>query len=53
MSAMSPLMNNARHADLLFDNGLIFTADGSSGLPRREPVAVADGRILAIGPAAR
>jgi hypothetical protein len=45
-------MNHSPRADLLFDNGLIFTADGS-GVPRREPVAVADGRILAVGSAAR
>ena len=44
------------HADLLFDNGPIFTAAaGSDDAPatRREPVAVADGRIVAVGPSAR
>ena len=42
-------MTDAHRADLLFDNGPIFLGSGS----RREPVAVADGRIIAVGPAAR
>ena len=45
-------MTSARPADLLFDNGSIFTADGAPA-PRREPVAVADGRVVAVGPEAR
>jgi len=41
---------SAHHADLLFDNGSVFLGGAS---PRREPVAVADGRVIAVGPAAR
>jgi len=41
---------SAHHADLLFDNGSVFLGGAS---PRREPVAVADGRIIAVGPVAR
>ena len=44
------MTSSARHADLLFDNGPIFLGDDA---PRREPVAVADGRIVAVGSAAR
>jgi predicted amidohydrolase YtcJ len=45
-------MTGAAQADLLFDNGPVFTADGGSG-PVRQPVAVGGGRILAVGPGAR
>ena len=45
-------MTTARHADLLFDNGPIFAADGTA-TPRHEPVAVADGRVIAVGSSAR
>ena len=45
-------MTGTAQADLLFDNGPVFTADGASG-PVRQPVAVGDGRILAVGPRAR
>lgn len=45
-------MTGTPQADLLFDNGPVFTADGASG-PVRQPVAVGDGRILAVGPRAR
>ena len=45
-------MTSAHHADLLFENGPIFTADGHA-VPMREAVAVVDGRIAAVGPHAR
>ena len=45
-------MTSPRHADLLFDNGPHFAADGTAA-PSRQPVAVADGRVLAVGPQAR
>jgi predicted amidohydrolase YtcJ len=45
-------MTSAPQADLLFDNGPVFTADGASG-PARQAVAVGGGRILAVGPGAR
>jgi predicted amidohydrolase YtcJ len=45
-------MTRAPHADLLFDHGPVFTADGSPG-PADQPVAVGNGRILAVGPEAR
>ncbi len=44
-------MTSAPQADLLFDNGPVFTADGATA-PSRQPVAVAGGRILAVGPEA-
>jgi len=46
------VMTSATRADLLFDNGPVFTADGAAG-PVRQAVAVGGGRILAVGPAAR
>jgi predicted amidohydrolase YtcJ len=46
------MMTGIPQADLLFDNGPVFTADGASG-PVCQPVAVGDGRILAVGPRAR
>ena len=45
-------MTSTPHAELLFDNGPVFSADGADA-PVREPVAVGRGRILAVGPAAR
>ncbi len=45
-------MSDTPRADLLFDNGPVFTADGAAA-PAHLAVAVADGRILAVGPAAR
>jgi predicted amidohydrolase YtcJ len=45
-------MTSSPQADLLFDNGPVFTADGAPE-PVRQAVAVGDGRILAVGPAAR
>jgi predicted amidohydrolase YtcJ len=45
-------MTTAPQADLLFDNGPVFTADDAPG-PARQPVAVGHGRILAVGPEAR
>ena len=45
-------MTSAPQAELLFDNGPVFTADGATA-PARQAVAVAGGRILAVGPAAR
>jgi hypothetical protein len=45
-------MNSAPQADLLFDNGPVFAADGGAG-PVHRAVAVAGGRILAVGPEAR
>ena len=45
-------MTNAPQADLLFDHGPVFTADGAQG-PVDQPVAVGNGRILAVGPEAR
>jgi len=45
-------MTKAPQADLLFDNGPVFTADGAPA-PVHAAVAVADGRILAVGPGAR
>jgi predicted amidohydrolase YtcJ len=41
-----------RRAELLFDNGPVFAADGAPG-PVRQAVAVGRGRILAVGPQAR
>ncbi|WP_034263196.1 amidohydrolase [Actinospica robiniae] len=41
-------MNSTPQAELLFHSGSVFTADGASG-PARTAVAVADGRILAVG----
>ena len=46
------MMTGTPQADLLFDNGPVFTGDGASG-PVCQPVAVGDGRILAVGPRAR
>jgi predicted amidohydrolase YtcJ len=46
------MMTGAPQADLLFDSGPVFTADGAPG-PVCQPVAVGDGRILAVGPRAR
>ena len=46
------MLAGAPQADLLFDNGPVFTADGAPG-PVCQPVAVGDGRILAVGPRAR
>ncbi|HWG27659.1 amidohydrolase [Actinospica sp.] len=40
-------MSSTPHADLLFDNGPILAA------AKREPVAIVDGRIAAVGPHAR
>ena len=45
-------MSDAPQADLLFDNGPVFTADGAAA-PADLAVAVAGGRIRAVGPAAR
>ncbi len=45
-------MTSTAEAELLFDNGPVFTADGASE-PVWQPVAVGDGRILAVGPRAR
>jgi predicted amidohydrolase YtcJ len=45
-------MTNPPTADLLFDNGPVFAADGALG-PAHRAVAVADGWILAVGAAAR
>lgn len=45
-------MTGTAQADLLFDNGPVFTAGGASG-PVRQPVAVGGGLILAVGPRAR
>jgi len=45
-------VTGVREADLLFDNGPVFTAAGPPG-PVRQAVAVAGGRILAVGPQAR
>jgi hypothetical protein len=45
-------MTSAPQADLLFDNGPVFAADGGPA-PVRQAVAVAAGRILAVGPEAR
>lgn len=39
----------SRHADLLIENGVIY--DGSGGQPIRGSIAVADGRVIAAGPA--
>jgi hypothetical protein len=54
---MNPLMNpptdaDAARADLLFDNGPVFAADGGAA-PVRQAVAVRGGRIAAVGPEAR
>jgi predicted amidohydrolase YtcJ len=46
-------MTLPRHADLLFDNGSVFFPGDGATAPRREPVAVADGRVAAVGPSAR
>ncbi len=45
-------MTNSPSADLLFDNGPVFAADGALA-PGHQAVAVADGRIVAVGPDAR
>jgi predicted amidohydrolase YtcJ len=45
-------MSSAPQADLLFDNGPVFAADGAP-TPAHRAVAVADGRILAVGAEAR
>ena len=42
---------SGHHADLLFDNGAVFTGDTAA--PTRVPVAVRDGRIAAVGAHAR
>ena len=44
-------MSSVHHADLLFDNGCVFTGDGAA--PTRDAVAVVDGRIAAVGAHAR
>jgi hypothetical protein len=44
-------MNSAPQAELLFDNGPVFAADGAPA-PVHRAVAVAAGRILAVGPEA-
>src|SRR5579863_1590574 len=47
-------MTSARQADLLFDNGPVFAPSysitGGAPTPARQAVAVAGGRILAVGP---
>ena len=45
-------MTSAPQADLLFDNGPVFTADGLAA-PADLAVAVAQDRIIAVGPEAR
>jgi predicted amidohydrolase YtcJ len=45
-------MTSAPQADLLFDNGPVFTADGAPA-PVHQAVAVAGRRIVAVGPEAR
>src|SRR5579864_5466313 len=45
-------MTSAPQADLLFDNGPVFAADGAR-TPVHRAVAVAGGRIVAVGPEAR
>jgi predicted amidohydrolase YtcJ len=45
-------MTSAPQADLLFDNGPVFAADGAP-TPVHRAVAVAGGRIVAVGPEAR
>jgi predicted amidohydrolase YtcJ len=49
-------MTSAPQADLLFDNGPVFTPSGSTtggaAAPARQAVAVGGGRVLAVGPAA-
>jgi predicted amidohydrolase YtcJ len=44
-------MSSVHHADLLFDNGPVFTGDRAA--PTRDAVAVVDGRIAAVGAHAR
>jgi hypothetical protein len=50
-------MTSAPQADLLFDNGPVFTPSysipGGATTPSHQAVAVGGGRILAVGPAAR
>lgn len=43
-------MTSTPQAELLFHNGPVFTADGTPEPARSAAVAVADGRILAVGP---
>ena len=45
-------MTSTPQADLLFDNGPVFTAGGAAA-PVHQPVAVCGGRIRRVGPAAR